>query len=188
MFAAKVSGAVWRDFRLVRSPCLLAQIPGVRLAGVDQALDGADVVVCTTPSRAVEPLVKACAPKLRDKLVIDISNLFYSLPDNRVAGAETTDEAVGLLEDVSIVELTEQRAEELLAKPLPGAPGTTPYLVRAQFLNKGTGRFLIYMSGDQISVFHGSLGGGERARGRQPLVLQLEEAPAEVYATARMVE
>lgn len=98
------------------------------------------------------------------------------------------DEAVAQLEEVSIVELTEQEAEGLLGKPLPGSPGTTPYLVRAVFLNKGTGRFLIYMSGDQIAVFHGSLGGGERAMGRQPLVLQLEELPAEVYVTARMVE
>ena len=98
------------------------------------------------------------------------------------------DDAVAQLEQVSIVELTKQEAEELLGKTLPESPGTTPYLVRALFLNTGTGRFLIYMSGDQIAVFHGSLGGGERAMGRQPLVLQLEEAPAEVYVTARMVE
>ena len=53
------------------------------------------MVVIATPARAVEPLAKAYAPKPRDKLVIDISNPFDGLPDNQVAGAETTAEAIG---------------------------------------------------------------------------------------------
>lgn len=61
----------------------------------EQALDGPDVVVITLPYTRVEPFAREHAAALRGKLVIDISNPFASLPDNRISGAEVTANAIG---------------------------------------------------------------------------------------------
>jgi len=69
--------------------------PGARLTSYDDAVGGAEVVVIAIPFSAVEPFARAHAAVLRDRLVIDVSNPFDHLPDNRVAGAEITADAIG---------------------------------------------------------------------------------------------
>jgi hypothetical protein len=93
-----------------------------------------------------------------------------------------------LLEDVAIVELTDEQAAELVGEALPDAPGTKPYLTRGVYLARGTGRFSVYTLDEQLVVHHGSLGSGGYPMSRQALVLQLERAPAEVFVTCSMAK
>jgi hypothetical protein len=97
-------------------------------------------------------------------------------------------DAEQLLQDVSIVELTDQQAAELIGQPLPEAPGTKPYLVRGLYLNRGTGQFSVYVSSEQLVVRHRSLGSRAVPMVRQALVLQLEQAPVEVFVHCSMAE
>jgi len=97
-------------------------------------------------------------------------------------------DAERLLQDASIVELTDQEAVELIGKALPDAPGTKPYLTRGLYLNRGTGRFSVYILEDQLVVHHGSLGSSAVPMKRQALVLQLEQSPVEVFVICSMAE
>jgi len=74
---------------------ILSEIPGATITAFETALDGTEVVVIAIPYAEVEPFARAHAAHLRDKLVIDITNPFDKLPDNRVAGAEITAGAIG---------------------------------------------------------------------------------------------
>jgi hypothetical protein len=97
-------------------------------------------------------------------------------------------EAEELLEDVSIVELTDEQAAGFVGQALPAAAGTKPYLARAVYLARATGSFSVIVYEDQLVVHHGSLGSGGYRMGRQALVLQLERAPAEVFVTCSMAK
>ncbi len=74
---------------------LPSQVPGATVTTPEEALKGAEVVVLAIPYVAVEPFAREHAEALREKLVIDISNPFHHLPDNRVSGAEITAAAIG---------------------------------------------------------------------------------------------
>jgi 8-hydroxy-5-deazaflavin:NADPH oxidoreductase len=70
-------------------------IPTAAVSDHAAALEGADVVVIAIPYTAVEAFARRHAGQLRGKVVIDITNPFDNLPDNRVAGAEITATAIG---------------------------------------------------------------------------------------------
>lgn len=72
-----------------------ARVKGAKINHIAEALPEAEVVVIAIPYRAVEPFAREYAAQLQGKLVIDISNPFEHLPDNRVAGAEITAAAIG---------------------------------------------------------------------------------------------
>jgi hypothetical protein len=112
------------------------------------------------------------------------------LGDDRVQEVIASQKASAerLLQNVSSVVLTDQQAAELIGDPLPSLPGTKPYLTRGLVLNRETGGFIVYTSGDQVVVYHGSLGRGAVPMSRQPLVLQLERDPAEVFVVCSMAE
>jgi hypothetical protein len=97
-------------------------------------------------------------------------------------------EAEERLEDVSIVELSDEQAAAFIGQALPEAAGTKPYLARAVYLARATGSFSVTVYEDRLVVHHGSLGSGGYPMSRQALVLQLERAPAEVFVTCSMAE
>jgi len=68
---------------------------GVPVKAHRDAIRGSEVVVLALPYRAVEGTARALANELTGKLVVDISNPFDALPDNRVSGAEITARALG---------------------------------------------------------------------------------------------
>lgn len=72
-----------------------AAIEGTRIVGYGEALDGAEVIVITLPFTAVEGFAAQHAAALRGRLVIDISNPFNHLPDNRTSAPEITAKAIG---------------------------------------------------------------------------------------------
>ena len=76
-------------------PHLTADLPGARVTDYAGALEAATVVVITLPYREVAPFCRNHAAALHERLVIDISNPFDNLPDNRIAGAEITRDAIG---------------------------------------------------------------------------------------------
>jgi hypothetical protein len=97
-------------------------------------------------------------------------------------------EAEELLEDVPIVEISDEQAAAFVGQALPEASGTKPYLTRAVYLARGTGSFSVTVYEDRLVVHHGSLGSGGYRMGRQALVLQLERAPGEVFVTCSMAK
>lgn len=74
---------------------LLTEVAGAKLTSQAEALLEAEVVVIALPYLVVEPFARDHAAQLQDKLVIDISNPFSHLPDNRISGAEITAAAIG---------------------------------------------------------------------------------------------
>jgi hypothetical protein len=57
-----------------------------------------------------------------------------------------------------------------------------PYLVRAVAVNLGTGSFDVRLAGEELSVFHGSLGSGNFRK--TPIVIFLERQPTNVWVNA----
>jgi 8-hydroxy-5-deazaflavin:NADPH oxidoreductase len=74
---------------------LLKQTPGATVVTAEAAISAAPLVVLALPFTAVAPFARDQAAALRGKLVVDISNPFDHLPDNRLAGAELTAQAIG---------------------------------------------------------------------------------------------
>ncbi len=74
---------------------IIATLHGARVTTVEEALTSAEVIVITLPFVHVEGFARDNAAHLRSKVVIDISNPFDNLPDNRIAGAEITANAIG---------------------------------------------------------------------------------------------
>ena len=97
-------------------------------------------------------------------------------------------EAEALLQDVSSVQISSAQAAEFVGAPLPDVPGTTPYLVRGLLLNRATGGFTVYVLEDQVTIYHRSLGRSAVPMIRQPLVVQLQKPPQEVYVAVSMAE
>ena len=70
-------------------------LEGLQVSTIVEALDAHDVAVIALPFTAVEGFAREHARLLRGRVVVDISNPFGNLPDNRVAGAEITTAAIG---------------------------------------------------------------------------------------------
>ncbi len=68
---------------------------GARVMSIHDALGAAEVAVLAAPYPAVESLAGEHADDLRGIPVVDISNPFDNLPDNRISGAEVTARAIG---------------------------------------------------------------------------------------------
>jgi NADPH-dependent F420 reductase len=74
---------------------LAARVAGSRVLAQADAVSQGEVVVLAIPYEEVEPFARLQATRLRGRLVIDISNPFDALPDNRLAGAEITAATIG---------------------------------------------------------------------------------------------
>lgn len=119
--------------------------------------------------------------RLSDWQRVDASRV-YEVIEPKIAEAEV------LLAEVPFVQLSEREAVAFAGKELGEAPGTRPYLVRGLYLNRITGKFIVYTKDGQLRVHHGSMGRQAVPMQRQPLVVQLEQTPAAVYVTVSMVE
>jgi hypothetical protein len=67
------------------------------------------------------------------------------------------------------------------------AAGKQPYLVRVMYGHAGTGSYGVLRRGNDIRVFHGSLG-RTNACTKSALVVNLEFAPREVYVEISIAE
>ncbi len=96
--------------------------------------------------------------------------------------------AAKLLDTASWIELNPETARDLTGQPLPDSPPTKFYLVRAVYLNRGTGKFYIRTTNGYLWVAHGCLGARPVPMKRQPLVVQLEHPPKDVYVSCSMAQ
>ena len=74
---------------------LAASMPQAQIKSVDEAIAFGEVIVIALRYVNVEDFAKTYAEQLRPKLIIDISNPFDNLPDNRVGAQEITARAIG---------------------------------------------------------------------------------------------
>ncbi len=99
-----------------------------------------------------------------------------------------TDKRERLLDGTPCLEISAEKAGYFLCKEYNAPPGTKPFLVRAVFLNRGTGAFSAYFTADSLKVEHGSLGKSAVPMKRQALVVSLERLPKEVFVDCDMCE
>jgi hypothetical protein len=74
---------------------LISSLPGAEVATHEDALADADCVVIAIPYERVEEFARHHAERLRDRLVIDITNPFSLQPEDGRAGAQVTADAIG---------------------------------------------------------------------------------------------
>jgi len=95
---------------------VLNEVPGASIASIEETLESAEVVIIAIPFVAVAPFARQHAGRLQKKLVIDISNPFEHLPDNRISGPEITAEAIG--EEARVVAAFKANFWETLLEPV----------------------------------------------------------------------
>lgn len=104
-----------------------------------------------------------------------------------VTGA-TEPKAESLLKQKPIVRLSVAQAKTFTGGQFKPTKGKQPYLVRAVYLNKGTGAFSVFLNGKKLIVSHGSLGHSAVPMKRQALVVNLSAQPSQVFVTCEMAE
>lgn len=95
---------------------VLNEVPGSTVAAIEVTLETAQIVVIGLPFVAVKPFAQKYAGQLQDKLVIDISNPFGHLADNRISGPEITAQAIG--PDARVVAAFKANFWETLLEPV----------------------------------------------------------------------
>jgi hypothetical protein len=114
--------------------------------------------------------------------------LFSSVPSASQA------EAIRLLNDVHVVELSDKDLKTFAPTLLSRPDGFKPYLIRGVFLQgpdgrpMGTGSFACYHRGIDTLVLFGCLGRRSRGMSKGPLVIWLPFKPEEVFVTCEMAE
>jgi hypothetical protein len=93
-----------------------------------------------------------------------------------------------MLKDQSIVPLSLKQAGDFVNHPLKKIAGKSTFLVRAVYLNAGTGAFSLYLQSNKLFVTHGSLGRNAVPMKRQALVVFLPKQPDEVFVDCMMAE
>jgi predicted dinucleotide-binding enzyme len=93
--------------------------PEVRVETHAVALDSAECVVLALPYAEVEPFSARYAVLLRGRVVMDITNPFGPLPDNRTSGPEVTARAIG--DGARVVAAFKTNFSGVLAHPVDAA-------------------------------------------------------------------
>ena len=113
-----------------------------------------------------------------------------SLPSSDIAEVipEQIAAAEEQLRDHACVEISADHAAELTGRPMPPRADSRLFVVRAVYLNRGTGNFMVVPVGSELLVEHGSLGHSAVPMKRQPLVVRLPQKPETVYVSCSMDE
>ncbi|MBB3825280.1 hypothetical protein FHR50_001430 [Xanthomonas arboricola] len=126
------------------------------------------------PKAWLEP-VPDSAGSWRDWTAIPES-AFFEVPAPMLSNAEA------LLADAAFL-AQEQSDMASFGRPDFACPASTrPYLLRAAYINHGTGRFGLDWAGSMLIVSHASLGPGGPP-GRSALVACLSQAPSAVFSS-----
>jgi hypothetical protein len=92
------------------------------------------------------------------------------------------------LRDVAFVEISAAHATELTGQPFAPRAGSSLFLVRAVYLNHGTGRYTATPLRGELLVEHESLGRLAVPMKRSALVVRLSRRPKAVYVNCGMDE
>ncbi len=96
--------------------------------------------------------------------------------------------AVEQLRDIACIEISPNRASELTGRSITPRVGSSLFLVRAVYLNRGTGKFMVVSVGTELLVEHGSLGHSAVPMQRQALVVRLSQQPQTIFVSCSMDE
>lgn len=112
------------------------------------------------------------------------------LPDKEVYKVTSVmlPKAEAMLKQKSLVQLSTAQAKGFVGGNLKAVSGKIPFLVRAVYLNEGTGKFMVYQRGKCLWVTHGSLGHSAVPMKRQVLVVFLKVRPTQVFVDCSMAE
>lgn len=92
-----------------------------------------------------------------------------------------------LLNDTSVLEISDVKATELMGRLVTPPPDGRLFLVRGVLWNAGTGGFGVSCIGSEILVSHGSLGSPYRMK-RQALVVPLSVPPTAVHVSCSVAQ
>lgn len=127
------------------------------------------------PSKAWLDPVPTSAGSWRDWAEIP-SDIFFEVPASKLGTAEVW------LADTALM-AQEQSGLTYFGRPDFKCPvSTKPYLVRAAYINGGTGSFSLHWAGSALVVSHASLGPGGAPR-KSALVACLSKTPAAVFSS-----
>lgn len=115
------------------------------------------------------------AQGLPDTDIIEVS------PDHLTSAEEQ-------LRRLACVAITADRASELTGRSVVSRAASSLFLVRAVFLNRGTGKFMATPVGGDLLVEHGSLGRSGVSMKRQALIVRLPQKPETVFVSCSMNE
>jgi hypothetical protein len=93
-----------------------------------------------------------------------------------------------LLATTSVVLLSPVEASNLAGIDVTPDPDMRLYLLRAVYLNEGTGAFHVRQAGTELEVHHESLGRRPVPMNRAAVIVQFKELPTEVYVTCSMAQ
>jgi hypothetical protein len=102
-------------------------------------------------------------------------------PDQMTAAEEQ-------LRELFCVEISADRASELIGHLIAPRAGSSLFLVRAVYLNRGTGKFMAVPVRSELLIEHGSLGHSAVPMKRQALVVRLSQKPETIYVSCSMDE
>lgn len=101
---------------------------------------------------------------------------------------ERIDEAVDQLRDTAAVEISRDRARELIGPRVSEANGVRLFLVRGVEFGQGGSVFRIYQLNGEIWVTSGILSGRDLPMHPSPVVVALAAPPARVYVSASIAQ
>ena len=104
----------------------------------------------------------------------------------RIVLGQMLGQATELLEETAWMPISPVQAQEMTGLSYDGSGGF--YLVRGLYLNWETGGFTAHTLDGQLWIVHRSLGAVAAPVKRQPLVVQLDSAPAQVHVTCSVAE
>jgi hypothetical protein len=87
-----------------------------------------------------------------------------------------------------IVRVSRDEAHDYSSAPSQFSASNDCYIVRALYMNRGTGSFSVRFDGRDLYVHHSSMGHHAVPMKRQPLLVALPAAPEHVYVTVSMAE
>ena len=97
------------------------QVAGVDLSTILQTIQSSEIVIMAIPYIKVAPLARQYADSQRETLVVDISNPYEHLPEERIAGAELTAQAIG--KGARVVAALKTNTWETLLEPIDPITG-----------------------------------------------------------------
>jgi hypothetical protein len=91
------------------------------------------------------------------------------------------------LSELACAQITPERASDLTGHSITSRAGSSLFLVRAVFFNRG-GKFMVKPVGNELLVEHGSLGHSSVPMKRQALVVRLSQKPERVFVSCSIAE
>ena len=124
-------------------------------------------------------------PSIEPLVLIEEGN---KLPDKEIYKVTSImqPKAEMMLKEKPVIQLSAPQVKAFVGGNPKSVYRKTPFLVRAVYLNEGTGKFMVYERDKKLWVTHGSLGRSAVPMKRQALVVFLKVRPTQVFVFCTM--